>query len=195
MVKEVSEKWIRDTAKIFYQIFAVDYEDAEFIKKLLTGGGGNSTLCSTWTHLSDDFIKRRISKSAFERLINMIDVNERKMIKKENNIITIPQCIFDNYHGAFYNNAKGADNRKKNGKYFHFDHNPSNKQVLITLYNYKNDYNKLVKEIHTIQTVDLITVEQDDIRTNADRLAKSEKLTGKQRDELIQDEIYDLIVS
>ena len=35
----------------------------------------------------------------------------------------------------FSSNAKGAENRKKNGQYFHFDHNPSNKKVLMLLKN------------------------------------------------------------
>ena len=49
MKKKISDEWINDTALLFYQIFSVDYEDVNFNAKLMAGGGGNSTLCSTWT--------------------------------------------------------------------------------------------------------------------------------------------------
>ena len=176
MNREKDEKWIKDTALLFYQIFSVDYENERFENKLLQGGGGNSTLCSTWTQLSDSFIKYRISKNAYDLLISIINVPDRNMIIEQGNCVTIPyNFIFKKYSYLFSSNAKGAVNRKKNGQYFHFDHNPSNKKVLTLLKSKikenkdKEDFLKiLTKYIKKIQTVDLITVEEDDIRTQAD---------------------------
>lgn len=199
MIKEVDEKWFRDVALLFYQIFSVEYENEEFIKRLLMGGGGNSTLCSTWTHLSDCFIKYRISKKAYSLLITKLDDIDKKSIIKKGNVIEIPEKLIGNkYHALFFNNAKGAERRKQNGKYFHFDHNPSNKKVLTNLKNeiknhdYSEEYLKeLVSYIKQIQTVDLITVEEDDVRTYADQKTK-DKLDSKQRDCLTSSGFYDL---
>ena len=75
------EKWIKDTALLFYQIFSVEYDDV-FIKKLLAGGGGNSTLCSTWTHLNGYFVTFRISEKAYELLISKVDDEDKEKIKR-----------------------------------------------------------------------------------------------------------------
>lgn len=201
MRKEVEEKWIRDTALLFYQIFSVNYENDEFIKRLLMGGGGNSTLCSTWTHLSDCFIKYRISVKAYNLLITKVDDIDKSSIIKKGNCVEIPRKLIEKkYHALFFNNAKKAEKRKQKGKYFHFDHNPSNKKVLINLENEikNNNYSekylkKLANYIKQIQTVDLITVEEDEIRTTEDRKLKV-KLDSVKRDDLISSEFYDLYI-
>lgn len=200
MKKEVNEKWIRDTALIFYQIFSVDYEDEMFENKLLQGGGGNSTLCSTWTQLSDSFTKYRISKKAYNLLINIINADDRNLIMKTDNCVTISSKIIKKkYPYLFSSNQKGSKNRKKNGQYFHFDHNPPNKTILELL---KNEVRKnidkedvlerLTDYIKQIQTVDLITVEEDEIRTNTDKKLKDYRMTALERDEIIDAEFYDL---
>lgn len=199
MVKEVDEKWFRDTALLFYQIFSVDYKNEEFIKKLLMGGGGNSTLCSTWTHLSDCFIKYRISTDAYNLLLTMVEDVDKDSIVKKGNTIEIPKYLIEKkYHSMFFNNAKGVEKRKQNGKYFHFDHNPSNRRVLIKLKNeienhkYSEKYlKKLANYIKQIQTVDLITVEEDYVRTYADQKSK-DKLESIERDSLTSSKFYDL---
>ena len=201
MNKEAQKQWIRDTALIFYQIFSVDYENEDFSQKLLKGGGGNSTLCSTWTQLSDCFIKYRISEKAYDGILQKINATDRKLIVKNDNHVTIPyDFIYKKYHKLFFNNAKGAENRKKNGKYFHFDHNPSNKKVLLELKkeitnNKRNEevfLKKLANYIKQIQTVDLITVEEDDIRTKADLNQKKDKLNSTERDKISKSSFYDL---
>ena len=204
MNKEMENQWIRDTALIFYHIFSVDYENEEFLKKLLKGGGGNSTLCSTWTQLSDFFIKYRISKRAYNEIMKEIDITDRKQIIKEGNIVKIPYgIIYKKYHDKFFNNAKGAKNRREKGKCFHFDHNPSNKKVLSELRkkitNNKNKdeqefLKKLANYIKQIQTVDLITVEEDEMRTNADLNRKDDKLSSLERDKISNSKFYDLII-
>lgn len=200
MNKKTDEKWIRDTALIFYQIFSVEYENEKFLDKLLQGGGGNSTLCSTWTQLSDRFIKYRISRNAYNLFINMIEDSDKDLIIKKDNCVTLPsKLIYKKYPSLFFNNAKGADKRKNNGKYFHFDHNPSNKKVLTLLKNKirENKDNddfliKLSDYIKEVQTVDLITVEEDDIRTLADLKLKDDKMDSLERDEIINSKFYDL---
>lgn len=199
MVKEVDDKWFRDIALLFYQIFSVEYENEGFIKRLLMGGGGNSTLCSTWTHLSDCFIKYRISKNAYDLLLSKLDVDDIKFVNKKGKIVYIPAYLIEKkYHTMFFNNAKGAENRKTNGKYFHFDHNPSNRKVLIKLkteieqHEFSEEYLlELAEYIKKIQTVDLITVEEDDVRTYADQKSK-DKLDAAERDMLTSSEYYDL---
>ncbi len=47
--------------------------------------------------------------------------------------------------------------------------------------------------IKKIQTVDLIMVEEDDLRTQAD-LKLQDKLDSSKRDEMIGSEFYDLII-
>lgn len=184
-----TKKWIENTALFFYQIFSVDYENEAFINKLLAGGGGNSTLCSTWMHLNDCFVPRRISNNAYELLIKKLNDEDKNKVCLKNNTVYISKQIYNNYHSMFYNNAKGAKNRTKAGKFFHFDHNPSNKKVLGFLNNEikshkdeKGFLKKLAKDIKTIQTIDLITVYEDDVRTSADRKGP---LTSSKRDELL----------
>ncbi|MGM9848510.1 MAG: hypothetical protein ACI312_02030 [Bacilli bacterium] len=199
MSKEVNEKWIKDVALFFYQIFSVEYENKEFVKRLLMGGGGNSTLCSTWTHLSDDFIEYRISKKAYNLLLEKVESNDKKYIVKNGDTISIPKFIIEKkYHQMFFNNAKGAENRKLKSKYFHFDHNPSNRKVLLKIkgkieeHDYSDEYlEELSQYIKQIQTVDLITVEEDDIRTYADQNLK-EKLDAHERDLLTKSKFYNL---
>lgn len=200
MKKKISDEWINDTALLFYQIFSVDYGDVNFNAKLMAGGGGNSTLCSTWTQLSDDFLNYRISKKAYKLLLNLISEEDKKSIIKTEKDITIPKkIIYDKYRGLFFNNAKGVVNRKNSGKYFHFDHNPSNKKVLSLLKSKvkeKKDnpdfLNELTDYVKNVQTVDLITVEEDEIRTNADLKLKDNKMDALERDILINTEFYNL---
>lgn len=200
MNKDFDDLWIKDTALIFYQIFSVDYADVKFEDKLLRGGGGNSTLCSTWVQLSDGFVKHRISEKAYNLLIAMIKGEDGKLIYKNGNTVNIPYYfIYKKYKYLFSSNAKGAEKRKKVGQYFHQDHNPSNQKVLTLLKakikeirNNKNYLNELSIYIKNIQTVDLITVEEDDIRTEADRKL-SNKLEAIERDRLISAKFYDLI--
>ena len=200
MSKEVKDEWIDATALLFYQIFSVDYKDEKFENKLLQGGGGNSTLCSTWVQLSDCFIGYRISKGAYELLISLIKRPDRDLITKEENSVIVSKIILKKYNYLFSSNAKGAENRKKNGQYFHFDHNPSNKKVLMLLKNKIKDnkdkegfLKSLSSYIKKIQTVDLIMVEEDDLRTQAD-LKLQDKLDSSKRDEMIGSEFYDLII-
>ena len=163
------------------------------------GGGGNSTLCSTWTHLSADFNEYRISKKAYNLLLEKVESNDKKYIVKNGDTISIPKFIIEKkYHQMFYNNAKGAENRKLKSKYFHFDHNPSNKKVLLKIkgkieeHDYSDEYlEELSQYIKQIQTVDLITVEEDDIRTYADQNSK-EKLDAHERDLLTKSKFYNL---
>ncbi len=200
MKKQISAEWINDTALLFYQIFSVDYEDASFNTKIMAGGGGNSTLCSTWTQLSDDFLGYRISKKAYKLLLNLISGEDKKKIIKQENDIFIPKkIIYDKYRGLFFNNAKGVVNRKNSGKYFHFDHNPSNKKVLSLLKSKvkeikdKPDFlNELANYVKHVQTVDLITVEEDDVRTKADLKLKENKMDALERDKLLKTKFYNL---
>ena len=199
MSKEVNKKWIKDVALFFYQIFSVKYENKEFVKRLLMGGGGNSTLCSTWTHLSDDFIEYRISKKAYNLLLEKVESNDKKYIVKNGDTVSITKIKKKKkYHQLFFNNAKCAKNRKLKSKYFHFDHNPSNRKVLLKIkgkieeHDYSDEYlEELSQYIKQIQTVDLITVEEDDIRTYADQNLK-EKLEAHERDLLTKSKFYNL---
>ncbi len=200
MKKKISDEWIYDTALLFYQIFSVEYEDANFNATLMAGGGGNSTLCSTWTKLSDGFLNYRISKKAYKLLLNLISEEDKKNIIKNKKDITIPRKIIqDKYRGLFFNNAKGVVNRKNSGKYFHFDHNPSNKKVLSLLKSKVKEGKdnpdfliELINYVKHVQTVDLVTVEEDEIRTSADLKLKDDKMDALQRDRLINTEFYNL---
>ncbi len=195
-----AEKWVKNTALLFYQIFSVDYEDEVFIKKLLSGGGGNSTLCATWMQLVQFFVKHRISETAYNLLLEELDDEDLDKIRLEENTVYISKKIYDKYHSMFANNAKGAENRINVGKYFHFDHNPSNKKVLELLCNkiklHKNEegfIEELTQYVNSVQTLDLITVEEDDIRTSADRRNPNGPLSSDERDELLNTTFYNLI--
>ena len=197
-----NEKWIENTARVFYQIFSVDYEDEKFEKKLLIGGGGISIFCSTWTGLSKYFIKYRISKKAYKLLPTLVEESDKNLIRKEENTVILPYKLYKKYHYLWSSNEKGAANRKIKRQYFQRDHNPSNKKVLSLIsQKIKNNKDKkdflkeLSKYIQQVQTVDLITVEEDDIRTEADRKSKPEKLDASERDKLIGSEFYDLIIT
>lgn len=193
------EKWIKDTALLFYQIFSVEYDDV-FIKKLLAGGGGNSTLCSTWTHLNGYFVTFRISEKAFELLISKVDDEDKEKIKKVNDIVYISKKIYKKYHRMFYHNAKGAENRVNVGKFFHFDHNPSNKKVLELLNqkikDHKNEdgfLEELADYIKTVQTIDLITVYEDELRTLKDLSNPDGPLSSSKRDEMLNTKFFKLV--
>ena len=117
MRKEVEEKWIRDTALLFYQIFSVNYENDEFIKRLLMGGGGNSTLCSTWTHLSDCFIKYRISVKAYNLLITKVDDIDKSSIIKKGNCVEIPRKLIEKNIMLYFlimQKRRKKENKKEN---------------------------------------------------------------------------------
>jgi len=187
-------KCIINTAKLFYQIFSVDY-DEEFLNKLLSGGGGNSTLGATLYHCFGEFVAYKISGKALKVL-----QEQNFQCEVNSNRVTISYKERNNRNKLFSNNAKGAENRRKKGKLLHFDHNPSNKKLLALLFakvqelkNEKIEYdekiNKLAKYIKTVQIVDLITIEQDDIRTGSDR---GDPLTAEERDKLIKDTWYSL---
>lgn len=192
------EKWTRNTALLFYQIFSVDYEQEVFLNKILSGGGGNSTLCSTWMHLNEFFINYRISETAYNLLLEKVANEDKNKISLKNNTVFISKKIYKKYHTFFFHNAKGAENRTNAGKFFHFDHNPSNKKVLTLLCNkikqHKNEedfFEELTEYVKTVQTLDLITVEEDDLRTIADR--RKGPLTAKERDNLLNTRFYALI--
>lgn len=193
-----SQKWIEDTALFYFKIFSGSYGD-NFLKKLLKGGGGNSTLCASWYQLSPVFVPKRVSGSAVKLLKEKsFDVFE------DGTIVRLKKKELNNKHLLFYHNAKGAQNRINIGKLFHFDHNPSNKKILSLLNDRIKDFMEsqvseqeilldLSEYLKTIQTVDLITVEQDEIRTKADRA--DYPLTNIERDALLGDIWYVLEIS
>lgn len=99
----------------------------------------------------------------------------------------------------FHNNAKWAENRTKAGKFFHFDHNPSNKKVLellnerIKLHKNSDGFlEELTEYIKTIQTIDLITVYEDDTRTSKDLDSRESPLSSEERDRLLGTVFYSL---
>lgn len=193
-------KWIKNTALLFYQIFSVNYEDEAFINKLLSGGGGNSTLCATWMQLVSVFIKRRISENAYSLLLEKVADEDKNKIRLEKDTVFISKKIYKKYHSFFSNNAKGAEKRTKAGKFFHFDHNPSNKKVLKLLCDeiklHKDEagfLEKLTEYVKSVQTLDLITVQEDDIRTNADRKSSNGPLSSQERDDLLKTNFYTLV--
>lgn len=194
------EKWTRNTALLFYQIFSVDYEQEVFLNKILSGGGGNSTLCSTWMHLNEIFINYRISETAYNLLLEKVSNEDKNKISLENDTVFISKKIYKKYHTLFFHNAKKAENRTIVGKFFHFDHNPSNKKVLELLSNKikmkKNEtgfLEELTEYVKSVQTLDLITVQEDDIRTFADRRSLNGPLSAEERDSLLNTKFYTLV--
>ena len=194
------DKWVKSTALLFYQIFSANYDNEAFLHKILSGGGGNSTLCSTWMNLAEFFIPHRISENAYKLLIEKLADNEKNEIYMKNDKVFISKKIYKKYSYWFFNNAKGAANRLRTGKFFHFDHNPSNKKVLYLLHNNvkenKSDinfFNKFTQYVQSIQTLDLITVFEDDLRTRADRNNKNGPLSATDRDLLLNTKFYTLI--
>lgn len=196
-MKDEKQSWINDTALFYFQIFSRNYGE-KFLKKLLKGGGGNSTLCASWYQLSPVFVSQRVSDTALKLLIEKSisitkDPDKRTVVIKKSEI--------DKHRGMFYNNAKGADNRKSAGKFFHFDHNPSNKKILSLLNDQIREFldSKITEDaileqlgnyLESIQSVDLITVEQDQIRTSAD--LQDAPLTKEERDKILHDEWWTL---
>ena len=200
MDSNVKEKWIGNTALLFFQIFSVDYDDEAFINKLLAGGGGNSTLCSTWNHLNGCFVSYRISENAYNLLIEKLDAEDKNKVDLKDNTVYVSRKIYKKYHVMFYHNAKGATNREKVGKFFHFDHNPSNKKVLELLNkqikehrNNEGFLDELTEYIKTIQTIDLITIYEDDLRTKTDLKNSDGPLSSQERDELLGTHFYKLV--
>ena len=190
----------KNTALLFYQIFSVDYEDEAFINKLLSGGGGNSTLCATWMQLVSVFINHRISKNAYHLLLEKVAEEDKNKIRLEETTVFVSKKIYKNYWPLFSNNAKGAENRTKAGKFFHFDHNPSNKKVLkllcdkVKLQKCETGFlEELTEYVKSVQTLDLITVQEDDIRTNADRQSPNGPLSSQERDNLLNTTFYSLV--
>ena len=197
------EIWLEDSATLFYQIFSGEYGDV-FLEKLKAGGGGNSFLGATWYSASEKFDKRRMSKAAYILACYKIDEIAGKEGEHNNYIRLVDDTVYfsngltengSKYHELFSNNAKKSLNRQKAGKFFHYDHNPSNKAVFDMIYedvqrvkNNKMEWRDFVEEIREIQKVDLITIYEDDIRTYTDtKLHENMKLSFKDRDDLLKD--------
>ena len=198
------EKWMQNTACLFSQVFSVDYKDEVFLNKILSGGGGNSTLCSTWMHLVEYFIPYRISKTAFISLKEKLADEDKCALRLDeaSKTVFMSKYICKKYHSMFHNNKKGAKDRNEVGKYFHYDHNPSNKKVLSLLFNKVNsekDNKDFLKDftdyVKNVQTLDLITIDEDDIRTGAERKnKKGGPLSASERDNLLRTEFYKLVI-
>jgi CRISPR/Cas system-associated protein endoribonuclease Cas2 len=174
---------LKDCARFFVNVFQeFDKYCPRFQKMLLSGGGGNSMFCNAWVHPSSHFNKRRISKKL------------EKELKKKG--YTIEEMLSDK-NKILRNNAKGASKRKVKGKFAHEDHNPGNVKILHELKdliqkNKQLDKDKLIsiveKYMENAQTIDYITVEEDDIRTYGDNeYTKDEKnmMSKEERDDLI----------
>ena len=190
------EEWIKNTAIFYFQIFNSKYDDL-FLSELLKGGGGNSALCGSWMKLSTKFVLSRISGSALIEL-----ENKSIPFSIEGDKVIIFKKTLEKNWAMFSSNSKGSEKRELSGKYFHFDHNPSNKRILSLLHNkvkeiavvsltQKAKIELLSDYISDIQTVDLITVKQDDERTKADRTVA---LSKDVRDKLLDDKWYYLSV-
>jgi len=158
---------------IFYSLYSKKY--GVFLEKeIIRGGGGTSPICPIWINLSKYFIKHRISSEAEKVLLrNNIDLKT----------LSIRNPIFSS-------NQKSVEKRKKHGQLLHRDHNPSNSYVLRKIRDEVRSYNNLTVEegisklkefIKDIQTIDIITIEQDEIRN------KHNDISAKERDGLIND--------
>lgn len=181
-----SEKMLDSTARFMFNVFNTKSGKycEEFDKLLIAGGGGNSMFVNCWAKPSLHFIKRRISGKAKKRLqefgYNSIDEAPRKFK---------------------YNNAKGAQKRISKGKYLHLDHSPGNVKVLELIKSKciefdpdQTDYETIITAIkeymRNIQTLDWITVEQDDVRTYGDEKyskRQKDKMNHQERDDLLND--------
>lgn len=53
--------------------------------------------------------------------------------KSQEDIIYIKLSEIQKRSHLFFNNAKSIEKRKEQGKLFHLDHHPSNKQILLLL--------------------------------------------------------------
>jgi hypothetical protein len=189
--KEIEENpaaWIRSTAKFFWNVFhdESDYIPA-FIEKLLAGGGGNSMFNQSWVFTSSLFVQRRISSEA-------VKVLEELGLSKNN----IP-------HDLLHDNAKGEADRKAIGKLLHEDHCPGNVKVMHLIRDKIRSYpltatfediaDDLCEFLKTVQTLDIITVKQDDMRTlKSSGFVKKQKdmFTHEERDALLDDEWEDM---
>lgn len=156
---------------IFYSLYSKKY-GAFLEKEIIRGGGGNSPICPIQINLSKYFVKTRISSKAKKILDSNPDLNLNKR------------------SALFSSNQKSVEKRKKLGQLLHRDHNPSNNYVLRKIRDEVRSYNNLTVEegisklkefIKTIQTIDIITVEQDEIRN------KHNDISAKERDGLIND--------
>lgn len=180
------EDVLESTARFFLNVFSEQY-DEKFEKMLVSGGGGNSMFVNAWQKPSKHFINARLSGEAKTCLA----VNRYTLE-------TMP-------HGFLCNNAKGSANRKAKGKHLHMDHNPGNVKVLHDIRDKVRSYSDemshgdkiadLKEFMKKVQTLDIITVEQDDIRTLSDEhFTKKEKdmMSAKGRDTLLNDTWEDL---
>lgn len=182
----IDENMLDSTARFMFNVFNVKSGNycKEFDELLLKGGGGNSMFVNCWSKPSSYFAKKRISGEASKRL-------------KEFNYATLNDAPSSFKH----NNAKGAQKRIANGKHLHLDHNPGNVKVLELIKNRcreydpdKTSYEDIIKDLKdyfsTIQTLDWITVEQDDIRTYKDQnytKKQKDKMNHEERDLLLND--------
>ena len=180
------EKMLDSTARFMFNVFNTKSGNycEEFDALLMSGGGGNSMFVNCWSKPSYHFVKKRISGEAKRKLEEFGYAS-----------------LDDAPHSFKHNNAKGAEKRIAKGKHLHLDHNPGNVKVLELIrekcrsfdpdkVEYETIINEIKKYLSTIQTLDWITVEQDDIRTYGDsNYSKPEKdmMTHDQRDELLND--------
>ncbi len=188
MAKKVNrEQILESTAKFMLNVFSDTY-DERFEEMLVSGGGGNSMFVNAWQKPSKEFVKTRISSEALARLAEH------------------GYTVDDIPHRFLCHNAKGAEKRKAAGKELHMDHNPGNVKVLSLIRERVRGYDdtELTEDakmadlqhfIENVQTLDIITVEQDDQRTKKDAVhTKKEKdmMTAKERDDLLGDTWEDL---
>ena len=180
------EKILDSTARFMFNVFNVKSGNycKEFDDLLMSGGGGNSMFVNCWSKPSYHFVKKRLS-------------GEARRVLTENNYSSLDEAP----HSFKCNNAKGAANRIAKGKRLHLDHNPGNVKVLELIREKcrqydpdKQSYESIISELKdyfkSIQTLDWITVEQDDVRTYADSThtkAEKDKMTHDERDELLND--------
>lgn len=175
----VDEKMLDSTARFMFNVFNPQSGNycKEFDDLLIKGGGGNSMFVNCWTKPSSYFIKKRLSGEARNRL-------------REHHYNSLDEAP----HKFKHNNAKGAENRKREGKELHLDHSPGNVKVLELIkekckqYDLKKmTYDYIIQDLkqylRVVQTLDWITVEQDDIRTY-----KDENYTKKQKDKMNHEE-------
>lgn len=187
--KDINQVMLHNLAQLLFAVFSIEY-DEEFKKLLLGGGGGNSMFINTWMKPSAHFVKMRISSKAEQIL-------KEKGYTIDNLGENVPKSLLKN-------NAKGAANRIKKGKRLHIDHNPGNVKVLELIYEKiqalksekgtkADKIEKLKSFLKDIQYLDIITVEQDDIRTLRDKKhTKKEKdrMTRQERDQLTPKEKF-----
>lgn len=180
----MNEQILTDTAKLFLQVFSQNY-CGEFERMLVAGGGGNSMFVNAWSKPSKKFVRCRISSQARLRL-------QKCGHNNINNVQDIP-------HSFLHNNAKKIETRRRAGKELHMDHNPSNVFVLRSIRDrvcsyppncaYDDKLNDLVEFIRNIQTLDIITIEQDEVRT---RTHNVENMSAQERDRLLNDTFEDI---